>query len=156
MTRRKGDPPTNTRLEKIKYLCEGSPKLRYQLVQIRDSILRKSNPSDTQSKKLLGVEDCPYVGWFWELVVQSLYINARVVHAGLSLEERNKLIREFNDPNSGLDFLYIMYNVSVQGLNLDKSCCRVLILCAAVNAALEVQGWGRTIRVCSVLVRVEV
>lgn len=75
------------------------------------------------------------------------------MHAGLPLEGRNSLIREFNDRNSKPDVLYIIYNVSGQGLNLDKACAKVLVLCAAINAALEIQAWGRTIRVSSLLVR---
>ena len=93
MTKCPGDPPTNTRTEKIGYLCEGSPKLRYQLLRIQETILRPNYASDIELRKILGVEDCPDAGCFWELVLQALYINARVVHAGLPLKDRNRPIR---------------------------------------------------------------
>jgi hypothetical protein len=55
-------------------------------------------------------------------------------------------MNRFNKAQDSLVFLIIMYNVSGQGHNLDGAYCKVLVLEVAINAALEIQGWGRVLR----------
>lgn len=147
MVKKPGDPPTNTHLEKLKFLVWGSPKLRNVLVEIKKTILDPEGTNNPRPRKLLGICDIPLPAWFYELVLRFLGIDARVVHAGLNAEERQQLMNRFNKAQDSLAFLIIMYNVSGQGLNLDGACCKVLVLEVAINAALEIQGWGRVLRV---------
>lgn len=70
-----------------------------------------------------------------------------VVYASLSDTERINLISRFNNPKDSLVVLVIMHSVSSQGVNLDKSCSRVIVVTNAPNAPLEWQSWGRIIRV---------
>ena len=147
MVKKPGDPPTNTHLEKLKFLVWGSPKLRNVLVEIKKTILDPEGTNNPRPRKRLGICDIPLAAWFYELVLRFLGIDARVVHAGLNAEERQQLMNRFNKAQDSLAFLIIMYNVSGQGLNLDGTCCKVLVLEVAINAALEIQGWGRVLRV---------
>ena len=149
MTARDGDADievdNSTRLEKLCFLAEGSPTLRYIIYQLRDYVL---GPDSSQQRKLLITEDIPLVAWFWEMVCRYLYIETEVLHSGLNNEARWNLVQSFNDVNSRLKVLVLMYNVGAQGVNLDQCCCRVLVATAAINASLEIQAWGRVIRVC--------
>lgn len=146
---RPGDIPITNRAELIRFLCYGSPKLRYILRQIRDHLLS----GEENKNKLLILEDVPVTPWFYELALQELHIPAATLHSGIrDPRERQKLIDEFNDPDSPLRVLIIMYNISAQGVNLDRAFSRVIVSIAAVNAALEIQGWGRVLRVSRVLV----
>lgn len=150
MVVRKGDPSEfPTRLDIVRYLTWASPKLRFVLSQIRDYVLPKKG--ETAKQKLLICEDIPLVAWYWELVLQYLHIDTAVMHAQLSEDKRQALVNEFNLPSSSLTVLIILYNVSAQGVNLDRACARVLVTCAAINASLEVQAWGRLIRVSPTL-----
>ena len=87
------------------------------------------------------------MAWFWELLLRYLYIETDTLEANLSYKERVDLVQKFNDRDSTLKVLIIMYNVGAQGTNLDEACCRVLISTAAINAASEIQAYGRVIRV---------
>ena len=146
MTARDEDIEANsTRLNKLCFLAEGSPTLRYIIYQLRDYVL---GADSSQQRKLLITEDIPLVAWFWEMVCRYLYIETEVLHSGLNNEARWNLVQSFNDVNSPLKVLVLMYNVGAQGVNLDQCCCRVLVATAAINASLEIQAWGRVIRVC--------
>ena len=101
-----------------------------------------------QQRKLIITEDIPLVAWFWEIVYRYLYIETEVLHSGLNNEARWSLVQSFNNINSPLKVLILMYNVGAQGVNLDQCCCRVLVATAAINASPEIQAWGRVIRVC--------
>ena len=149
IVKRPGDPPTNTGVEKLKFLSYGSPTLRYILSQIRDYVL--PTEADGTYEKLLITEDLPNLAWFWEKVLQFLYIDAVVLHANLGNNERQMLQDRFNDPNDSLKVKIVMYSVSSQGVNLDKACNRVLIATGAINAPLELQAAHRVIRVSILL-----
>jgi len=141
---RPGDLPIGTRLQKLKFLCWGSPMLRQLLFTLLDSILPlKGRPAT----KLLVCEHTPLVAWFIELVLRYAYISVRVLHAGLDQEQRSEYIREFNEPNSRLQVLIIQYNVTAQGVNMHKACYTCFVSSPARNAALEIQAWGRLLRV---------
>lgn len=146
MTYADGDLPIETRLEKLQYLAEGSPTLRYILSHVRDHLLQEKN-DNRRPDKLLVAEDTPIVAWFWELALNYLYIETKVLHSGLNNEERTLLVKSFNNPRSSLKMLVLMYNVGSQGTNLDPCCNNVIVATGAINASLEVQAWGRVIRV---------
>ena len=103
--------------------------------------------ADERPRKLLLTEDIPLTAQFWELCVNFVYVECAVVHAGLSDTKRIDLVSRFNDPEDSLVVLVIMHSVSSQGVNLDKSCSRVIVVTNAPNAPLEWQSWGRIIRV---------
>lgn len=65
MTYADGDPPVETRAQKLQYLAEGSPTLRYIISQVHEYILQ---PKDTRRRpdKLLIAEDTLLVAWFWD------------------------------------------------------------------------------------------
>lgn len=139
------EPTPRTRSDMLKYVDYGSPKFRYILRQMRDYVLQSQ--AGMKPRKLLITEDTPLVAWFYELVLQFLHIPTAVLHAGLDDYERQNLIDKFREKSSDLMVLIIMYSVSAQGVNLDSCCCRVLVATAAINAALEIQAWGRVMRV---------
>lgn len=145
MTKNDGDGPTNTKLEKLMFMAEGSSTLRYVLSQIRDYVL--AAPTNGRPNKLVTLEETPLMAWFWELACNHLYISTKVMHSGLNNEERIKLVKEFNNPKTPLRILVLIYNVGSQGTNLDPCCHRVIVATAAISASVEVQGWGRVIRV---------
>ena len=145
MTEHEGDHPAVTRLEKLQFMAEGSPTLRFIFSQMRDYV---SIPrADGTPQKLIICEDTPIVAWFWEIALCFLYIETRVLHSGLTNSERSELVDSFNSPAASIKVLILMYNVGSQGTNLDTCCNRVLVATAATNASLEVQAWGRATRV---------
>lgn len=137
------EPKPKTRIDEIAYMVDGSPLARYILGQIRDYVLA----DEDKPEKLLIAEDTPLVAWFWELLIQWTYVGASVMHSALSNEDRQKLVVAFNDPNSDLLVLIIMYLVGSQGTNLDGACRRCVVATPGINAPMEVQAWGRIIRV---------
>lgn len=146
MTKSAGDGSTSTRLDKLHYLTDGSPTLRFMLSQIRDYLLPQDS-FETPRKLLIG-EDTPIVAWYWEMVLNFVYVETRVLHSGLNNEDGAKLVKDFNSPTSSTRVLVLMYNVGSQGTNLDPCCSRVIMATAAVNAAFEVHLYGRPLRVC--------
>ena len=150
MTQRAGDATPKTRLEKLLFLAEGSPTLRYILAQIKASGLIRFDPTaDHHPEKILITEEVPLIAWFWEIALNYLYIHSETLESKLSYKERVEMVKRFNDRESPLKVLILHYNVSAQGTNLDQSCHRVLVTTAALNASLEIQGWGRVIRASS-------
>jgi hypothetical protein len=131
----------------LEFLVLGSPKLRNVLLEVKKTILDLEDTPGPKPRKLLGICDTPLAAWFYELDLRFLRINARVIHAGLSHDKRQQLMNRFNNAQDSLKFLIIIYNVSGQGINLDLACNKVLVLESAINAALEIQGWGRVLRV---------
>jgi ERCC4-related helicase len=144
ITKRPSDGAIKNREDRLRYLCEGSPKLRYLLQQLRDIVDKKQND---KPHKILLTEDVPTVAWFWELVCRWLYIDARVLHSGMTQTERDDLVDRFNDPTDPLCVLINMYSVSATGINLDRSCCYILIMTPGPSPSHEVQAWGRVRRV---------
>lgn len=146
MTKSEGDLATETRLERLQFLVEGLPTLRYILSQVRDYLLTQ-DPKEPP-RKLIVAEGTPIVAWAWEMALNYLYVETRVLHSGLNNEERGRLVKDFNNPKNSIRVLILMYNVGSQGTNLDPCYNRVIVATGATNAALEIQAWGRAIRVC--------
>lgn len=80
MTARAGDltPETASRTEKVYFLAEGSPTLRYIIHRFRDWVLQSG--SSAPPRKLLITEDTPLEAWLWELVCNYLYVQTEVLH----------------------------------------------------------------------------
>ena len=142
------DGHPETRLEKLKFLADGSPTLRYILLDIKKSgMLDCDAKAGDHPRKLLITEDVPLIAWFWEICLNFLYINTETLESKLSQKERVAMVGRFNDRTGDLKVLILHYSVSAQGTNLDKASYRVMVATAAANASLEIQGWGRVIRV---------
>ena len=56
-------------------------------------------------------------------------------------------MQQFKNPSHPIKLLILLYKVGAQGVNLDPCCNRVLVATEAINASLEIQVWGRVIRV---------
>lgn len=138
---RRGDLPISNRMEKLTFLCYGSPTLRYLFYLINKHVLSSAK------KKLLITEATPLTAWFIETALRFAHINATTMHAGLSQDQRQEVTKKFQNPASELEVMIIMYDVSAQGLNLHQACHVAFVGTAARNAALEAQAWGRVIRV---------
>lgn len=110
LVRRRGDPDCKTGAEKLKFLTYGSPKLRYILEVINQYSLPLL--SSDRPRKILITEELPLSALFIELVAKLIYVQAAVLHAGLSDAERIELVNKFNDPNDRLTVLIIMYQDS--------------------------------------------
>lgn len=148
LVHRPGDPSVGTGLDKTLFLVYGSPKLRYILRTVDYYLPHSGN---NQAQKILITEDVPLNAYYIELVLKSVYVEAEVLHAGLSDTERVDLVQRFRDPADKLMVLVIMYQVSAQGVNLDPCCSRVIVTTPAQNAPSEVQAWSRVIRVSQYL-----
>ena len=80
-----GDEPLDTGREKLAFLCYGSPKLRYIHYQIHTYVLPQS--IGEKARKILITEDIPLTAWYWEIVIEFLYIDVAILHSGLSNNE---------------------------------------------------------------------
>lgn len=76
-----------------------------------------------------------------------MYVETKVLHSGLNNDERTQLVKSFNSSKSSLRVLVLMYSVGSKGTNWDACCNRVVVATGAINASLEIQAWGRVIRV---------
>ncbi|ELR07180.1 hypothetical protein GMDG_08307 [Pseudogymnoascus destructans 20631-21] len=144
-TVRKGDRVIKDAADLIHHLTFVSPKMRWILKYVMDHCLKRR--PDGGRNKLLCSEDIPVSAWFIETVLKSIYIRAEVLHAGLNDLQRIALIQEFNEPQSDLVVLVMMYQVSSQGANLDGACHRVCSVTTAINLPSELQVHYRPIRV---------
>lgn len=144
-TWRDGDLPIGTRVEQLSYLTYGSPALKFTMHLVHKVTLKDSTASG--HRKLLLGEALPISAWYTALVLEHAYINVAVVHAGLTQTERSTLGEKFNDPQSDIQVLILLADVSIVGLNLNLACSTVFIMTILRNLAQEIQLWGRIIRV---------
>lgn len=77
------------------------------------------NDPDDHPNKIIITEDTPLIAWFYEIVLRFLYVEAEVLHSGLSQPDRISLVRRFNDAKDPLKALILVYTVGAQGVNLD-------------------------------------
>ncbi|KAI1487511.1 P-loop containing nucleoside triphosphate hydrolase protein [Biscogniauxia mediterranea] len=130
----------------IRLAVRQSPVLRYILVYLKDNILNRG--THERIKKLLIVEAIPILAFYYELVLNLLGLNCRVLHADLSHEERQELIDNFNkDDLQSCQILIQMYTVGFTGTNLHKCCSQVLVASQATSFAVQQQAIHRVIRV---------
>ena len=65
-------------------------------------------------------------------MLDHLHFGTKVLSAYLKPEERKRIVEDFNDPQSKLKILIVMYAVSSQGVNLDR-CCSLVLVAAPVT-----------------------
>jgi hypothetical protein len=145
-------PRRLSRIERLKQLVRGSPKLKEIMRYIAKHILPQ--PQEEQRlQKLLITEDLPLTAWYWEVVLNFLHIPTQTLHSALKDEEREHVVDNFkNAPAKGgdldhLSVLILMYTINASGVNLDTDCNRVIVSTAASSTPLEVQAWSRVVRV---------
>ncbi|KAI5927455.1 P-loop containing nucleoside triphosphate hydrolase protein [Camillea tinctor] len=123
-----------------------SPILRYIFQFLQHNILNRE--SGERIKKVMIVEAIPILAFYYELALNLLGLNCRVLHADLSNEERQELIDDFNrDDLQSCQILIQMYTVGFTGTNLHKCCSQVLVASQATSYAVQQQTIHRVIRV---------
>ncbi len=133
-------------LKKIKYICFDSLKLRYLLHLINIYVLFFIIAHNR--RKLLLCEDISLFAQFWKMTINLIYVETIVLHFDLIDSKRIMLIKRFNDSTDDLIILIIMHVVSIQKINLDKCCSRMIIVINVINASQKWQDWERILRVC--------
>lgn len=73
--------------------------------------------------------------------MRELLIDCRTLSAGLKPTEKQKLQDDFNDPDSSLQVLVLIYDVSFAGLNLHVSCSRVILAATARSFGPRGTDW---------------
>jgi hypothetical protein len=149
LTRGQGERKAKTAEELLEYLCDGSPVARLVFQELLT--IKAIEPLDKarwkSHQKLIAGEVSPGNAYFLQCLLRAALIDARVMHAGLSNKAKGELVDLFNDPQSSLQVIIMMYDVGAVGLNLHKACNRVLILSVPRNYSQEEQLAGRALRV---------
>ncbi|KXG53232.1 uncharacterized protein PGRI_002820 [Penicillium griseofulvum] len=68
------------------------------------------------------------------------------MHSGLNEEQRVNLVRDFNNPASGIKVLIITYNIGSVCLNLHEACVLVILSTPGRSWDNEAQAFGRCLR----------
>lgn len=149
VTRGEGEPKATTASKLLEYLCHGSPATRLALQEILSAnVIEPLDKAKYKAhQKIIIAEAIPANVWYLSVVLRSLLIDARVMHAGLSNKAKSDMASEFNDANSSFKIIIMMYDVGATGLNLHIACNRVLCLTIARSRAQELQVGGRAHRV---------
>jgi SNF2 family DNA or RNA helicase len=149
LTRGKGEPDAKTAADLLRFLCHGCPTARLVLQEIlTHKILEEVNKEIYgHHQKLVISEKVPANALYLSLLLRAGLIDTRVIHAGLSNGARSQLVKLFNDPNSSLKVLIMMFNVSAVGLNLEKAYDRVVIVSIPRNRSQDAQLGRRVDRV---------
>lgn len=149
ITRTKAERKPTTAAEVSVYLAKGSPTLAHLCrVILTGHIVEPLAPElYNNHQKMIAAEVTPANAYYTQAVLRSVQIDARILHAGLSNKAKANMVKEFNDPESSLKILIMMYDVGAAGLNLHEACNRVFISSIARAFAQEEQVGGRTNRV---------
>ena len=140
MTYERGDPSYETRDGLLAFLTDGSPQLRISYSIVRQVCYKENG-------KLLVTEDIPFCAKLYKDGLRAAWAHAEVLRSNLSHKQRKKLFEEFNDPDSSIKVLIMMYDVASQGLNLQKASCKVLSMTPAKKFDPEMQATNRVLRV---------
>lgn len=153
LTRGPGEPKAKTARELIKYLCEGSPSCRavFQEILATKALEKLDKQRYKHHQKLIVVESIPACAWYLEALCRAALIDARWMHAGLSIQARTELCDLFNDPHSSVRVLIMIYEVGAVGLNLHVACDRVLSIAIPKSEAHNAQAAGRVNRVSTII-----
>jgi hypothetical protein len=149
MIKKANDFQIITNFEKIKFLTHESLKFRYILHQIHTYVLSQTN--EDRSRKLLIIENISLTTFFYQSVFNKLYIKSEILHVELLNMKRVNLIKKFNDFNDSLLILIIMYQVSIQRINLNTCCSKMIVFTSTINVSFEIQAWSRLIRICFIM-----
>ena len=152
LTRGAGEHKATSARELLVFLCEGSPAARLLFQEILTTkVLQKVNKAQFgHHQKLIVAESTTANAFYLQVLLRCALIDGRVMHAGFSNRAKSELIEMFNNPNSSLKVMIMMYDVGGAGLNLHLACNSVLLLSIARSKAQETQIAGRALRVsCS-------
>jgi len=135
--------------EELQDLCYGSPCLRYVLYLAYTIVL--ADPAEAEKRKsfrkLLLMEAVPTNAWYTaDIVLRAAGFHSVVLSSELKAEERSELCARFNDPDSSISILPIMYDVQALGLNLHEACNFAFTTTIARNMASEIQAAARISR----------
>jgi hypothetical protein len=145
LVRRERNLIPKTNLKKWKFLLYDVLTLRYIMHQIHIYVL--SHKEIDMKRKLLITKNIFFNAFFMKNVCNLIYVKTEILHAKLIDIERVNLINRFNDSNDNLLILIIMYQMSVQNVNLNTCCFRAIVTISAINVFFEIQTWSRVIRV---------
>lgn len=153
LTRGAGEPKAKTARELLSFLCDGAPPVRLALQEIIavHAIEKVDKAKYNGHQKVIFAEVSPVNAWYLMAALREGLIDARVMHAGLSNKAKTELQDLFNDPNSTLKVLIMMYDVGAIGLNLHEACNKVVLLSIPRNRGQEEQTGGRALRVSDFL-----
>ncbi|KAL2853237.1 hypothetical protein BJY01DRAFT_232331 [Aspergillus pseudoustus] len=151
LTRGEGEPPPHNAESLISHLTRGSPVVRlvFQEILTVKAVERVNKAAFGHHQKLIVGEIVPANAFYLEQVLRACLIDARVFHANLSNHAKTAMVELFNDPNSTLKVLIMLYEVGAVGLNLHKACNRVVIASIPRSRAQESQLAGRALRITS-------
>ena len=139
MTYEHGDPAYKSREDLVRFLTDGSPKLRILYAATRRTCF-------VERSKLLVVEDLPLNAKFYEDSIRALWIHCETAHSKLTQSQRQKLFDAFNDSSSTLQVLIIMVDVASQGLNLQKASNNVITMIPGKRINPQLQAETRSFR----------
>ena len=119
LTRGAGEKKVLTARELLEYLCDGSPVARLTFQEILTvKCIEEIDKSYWKShQKLIIAESHPGNAFYLHILLRCALIDARVMHAGLSNRAKSELVDLFNDPQSTLQVLIMMFDVGAVGLN---------------------------------------
>ncbi|KAL2703928.1 hypothetical protein AAEP93_004999 [Penicillium crustosum] len=137
--------------ELIAFLATGSPRLRaiFQVILKYKILYPVDRARHGHHQKAMIVESSPLSAWYLEVVLNTALICTRVMHSGLNEEQRTNLVRDFNNPASGLKVLIITHSIGSVGLNLHEACDVVILSTPGRSWGHEAQAFGRCLRINS-------
>lgn len=81
---------------------------------------------------------------FLLLLLTRLSLRTGTIHVGLTQLQRHEILKRFNDPDDdSIEYLFVSYLISSQGLNAQGSCCRMILLEPGLSRNEEFQAIGR-------------
>ncbi|RDW62917.1 uncharacterized protein DSM5745_10028 [Aspergillus mulundensis] len=151
LTRGEGEQRANTANDLISYLVEGCPVARLVCQEIL--AIKALEPVNKEffghHQKLIVGEVLPANAFYLQEILRACLIDARVFHADLSHQARSQMVDLFNNPQSTLKVLIMLYDVGSIGLNLHKACNHVVIASLPRSRGQESQLAGRASRITS-------
>ncbi|KAF2665149.1 hypothetical protein BT63DRAFT_459775 [Microthyrium microscopicum] len=121
------------------YIVRRSPKLQYLTHDIDIKVI-------CQRRKVVIWTQWPWIQLLVTAYIRSLGVDAHALHSGLSQDQRDILVDRFNERKSDNSVLVCSYDVSSEGINLDKKCGLVVCFELAESSALQEQAMYRIIR----------
>ena len=139
----KSDPtePTYTdRLGLTGHLTRKSAKLRFLSGLVDETcVLHKW--------KIILFCDWPTTSWLVEILMLLLGFSVATIRAKHKWNEREQVVRDFNDRVSTVQVLVTSVKISSTSINLQKDCCRVCFVDVPSNAQSVQRAGGRVVRI---------
>ena len=150
LVQRKKDRDIQTSFQLLEFFIFDASKIRYVFQKICQYVLpitKHSKNGKSKTRKLFITKDIPMNSFYLKCVCNMVYIETRILHAGLSDQEKMQLVQQFNDPNYSLWVLIIQYQISAQRINLNVCCFRIIVLTPAVNSSSKTQTFVCVIQI---------